>query len=52
MLKEILHTLQLLERIEAPSKEVQDAINYLKQIQCSTLREVPIYYYYQILKFL
>ena len=30
MLKEVLHTLQLLERIEAPSQEVQDAINYLR----------------------
>lgn len=31
MLKEVLHTLQLLEKIENPNKEVQEAINYLKQ---------------------
>lgn len=37
MLKDVLHTLQLLEKIESPSSEVQDAIDYLKQtVQSNT----------------
>ncbi len=31
MLKEVLHTIQLLEKIEQPSQEVKDAIDYLRQ---------------------